>query len=70
MSSLSSFLVDRNSKNRIIERRLGLAQIRDRNHIFLIFKVKEIFQTKSSLEVKSGVMSNLPIGLFVGIYFG
>lgn len=41
-----------------------------RDHIFLIFKVKEIFQTKAPWRSKDGVMSNLPIGLFVGIYFG
>ena len=44
------------------EEELSPAQIRD--HIFLILKVKETFPTiqaqKGSLEVKKGVMFNLP----------
>ena len=56
LSSWSLSPVDRYSKIAGVREELSLAQIKDRNHIFLILKVKETFPTthaqKGSLKVK------------------
>ena len=45
--------MDRNSTRAGRWRRLGLAQTRDKRHIFLNIEVKETFVQKGSKEVKS-----------------
>ena len=64
LSSWSLSRVDRYSKIAAAREELSPAQIKERDHIFLILKVKETFPTiyvqRGSLEVKNGVMSSYP----------
>ena len=64
LSRWSLFPVDRYSKIARAREELSPAQIKDRDHIFLILEVKETFPTthaqKRSLKVKKGVMSTYP----------
>ena len=53
--------MDRYSKTASAREKLSPAQIKDRDHIFLILKIKETFPTmhvqKGPLEIKQEVMS-------------
>ena len=73
LGSWSLSPVDRYSKTAGAREELSPAQITDRDHIFLILKVKENFLTihaqKGSLGQK-GSDVNLLIGLFARIHLG
>ena len=72
-SNLSLFPVDRNSKISIAvqpREEAAPAQIKIRDHIFLILQVKETLTSRpeNSLEVKRAIMLNLPISFFGKIH--
>ena len=73
LSSWSLSPVNRSFKTTRVREELSPAQIKDRDHLYLILKFKETFLTlhvqKAFLKVKrSGV--NLFIGFFARIQFG
>ena len=64
LSSWSLSPMDRYSKTASAREKLSPAQIKDRDHIFLILKIKDTFPTmhlqRGSLEVKKRVVSAYP----------